>query len=170
MSGMVLRAAVIEDVAAIQAIYAHHVATGFGSFEETPPDLAEMTRRFQVLMDGSYPYLVATDGAGGPALGYAYAGAYRPRSAYRHTVEDSVYVAPAALGRGIGRALLGGLIAEASARGFRQMVAVIGDSGNTGSIGLHAALGFEHIGTLRNVGLKRGRWLDTVLMQRALVP
>lgn len=168
MTRALLRPATIDDVAGIQAIYGHHVATGFASFEETPPDLAEMTRRFQVLADGGFPYLVAVEPDAGNVLGYAYAGAYRPRSAYRYTVEDSVYLAPAAIGRGIGRALLTRLIDEASARGFRQMVAVIGDSGNIGSIALHAALGFDHIGTLRNVGLKRGRWLDSVLMQRAL--
>lgn len=166
----VLRAATPGDVPALQAIYAHHVLTGFASFEEEAPDEAEMARRLRLLLDGGYPYLVATDPDTGQVLGYAYAGPYRPRSAYRFTVEDSVYIAPDALGRGLGRALLACLIEEATTRGFQQMIAVIGDSGNVGSIALHGALGFAMVGTLRNVGLKRGRVLDSVLMQRSLTP
>lgn len=167
MNAIALRAAEAGDLAAITAIYAHHVESGFGSFEETAPDLAEMTRRFQAITGAGYPYVVAVD-EDGAILGYAYAGPYRPRSAYRHTVEDSVYVAPESVGRGIGRALLARLIGEARGRGFRQMIAVIGDSDNTGSIVLHRGLGFSHQGTLRHVGLKKGRWLDSVLMQLSL--
>lgn len=158
------------DLPAIRDIYAHAVAHGTASFELDPPDLAEMTRRRDALVAAGYPYLVAaaTGDAAAPVLGYAYAGAYRPRPAYRHTVEDSIYVDPAAAGRGIGRLLLAALVAEATARGFRQMIAVIGDSANAPSIRLHAAAGFDMIGALRAVGFKHGRWLDSVLMQRAL--
>lgn len=167
MSPVSLRAAEAGDLGAIAAIYAHHVENGFGSFEESAPDIAEMTRRFQAITGAGFPYLVAVDGEGA-ILGYAYAGPYRPRSAYRHTVEDSVYVAPGAAGRGVGRALLARLIEEARGRGFRQMIAVIGDSDNTGSIALHRSLGFSLQGVLRHVGLKKGRWLDSVLMQLSL--
>ncbi len=161
-----VRPARAGDLDSIQRIYAHHVETGFASFEEVAPDLAEMTRRFEVLTGGGFPYLVAE--GGGAVLGYAYAGPYRPRSAYRFTLEDSVYVDPAATGRGVGRALLARLIEEARTKGFRQIVAVIGDSGNAASIGLHRAMGFADRGVLENVGLKKGRWLDSVLMQLAL--
>ncbi|MFZ2871822.1 GNAT family N-acetyltransferase [Zavarzinia sp.] len=167
MTRFALRPAVAGDVGAIAAIYAHHVEHGFGSFEERPPDPAEMTQRFEAISGAGFPYLVA-EADDGRILGYAYAGPYRPRSAYRHTVEDSVYVLPAAVGRGVGRALLAGLIEEARARGFRQMIAVIGDSDNAGSIALHRALGFSPQGVLRHVGLKKGRWLDSVLMQLSL--
>jgi L-amino acid N-acyltransferase YncA len=161
-----IRAATAADIPAITAIYDHAVRHGTASFELEPPDAAEMARRQQALVDGGYPYLVAE--ADGAVAGYAYAGAYRPRPAYRWSVEDSVYVAPAMHRRGIGAALLGRLIAEAEQRGFRQMIAVIGDSAQTPSIALHAALGFRRIGAVENVGFKLGRWLDTVLMQRAL--
>lgn len=154
------------DLSAITSIYAHAVLTGTATFEIEPPDLAEMTRRFQVLMDGKFPYLVATDGEA--VLGYAYAGSYRARPAYRFTVENSVYLDPQAQGRGIGTRLLQALITECEARGYRLMVAVIGDSANAASIGVHRRTGFQMVGTLENVGLKFGRWLDTVLMQRPL--
>ncbi len=155
------------DLEAIQAIYAHHVLHGLASFEETPPDTAELTRRWRAIVDAGLPYLCATEGPG-PILGYAYAGAYRPRSAYRFTVEDSVYVAPGAAGRGIGRALLGRLIDICTDLGKRQMIAIIGDSGNAGSIALHRACGFELVGSFRSIGFKHGRWVDSVLMQRSL--
>jgi phosphinothricin acetyltransferase len=157
-----------SHIAAIQAIYAHWVTTGLASFEETPPDPAEMDRRRREVQAKGLPYIAGLDGAS--LLGFAYAGPYRTRPAYRHTVEDSVYVAPDAHGRGVGQALLGRLIALAEARKLRQMVAVIGDSANQASIGLHEALGFQRVGVLRAVGFKHGRWVDSVLMQRALGP
>ena len=139
------------------------------SFELEPPDEAEMARRMQALLDGSFPYLAAD--VGGTLGGYAYAGLYRTRPAYRFTVENSVYVAPEQQRRGVGRTLLAALIEACEARGFRQMIAVIGDlPKQQASIGFHAALGFQHIGILSDVGFKHGRWLDTVLMQRALGP
>jgi phosphinothricin acetyltransferase len=158
------------DLAAIQAIYAHHVLYGLASFEEVPPDTAELTRRWRAIAEASLPYLCATGVAGGAILGYAYAGPYRPRSAYRFSVEDSVYVAPGQTGRGVGRALLKRLIEACTDLGKRQMIAVIGDSGNAGSIALHRACGFELTGTFRAIGFKHGRWVDSVLMQRALGP
>jgi L-amino acid N-acyltransferase YncA len=161
-----IRAAIAADIPAITAIYDHAVRHGTASFELEPPDAAEMARRQQTLLDGGYPYLVAE--ADGVLAGYAYAGAYRPRPAYRWSVEDSVYIAPTMHRCGIGAALLGRLIAEAEQRGFRQMIAVIGDSAQAPSIELHRALGFRLIGAVENVGFKFGRWLDTVLMQRAL--
>jgi L-amino acid N-acyltransferase YncA len=158
------------DLDAIQRIYAHHVLHGLASFEETPPDAAELGRRWHAIADAELPYLCATEGPGGAILGYAYAGPYRPRSAYRFTVEDSVYVAPGAAGRGIGRALLRRLIDICTDLGKRQMIAIIGDSGNQASIGLHRACGFELTGTFAAIGFKHGRWVDSVLMQRALGP
>lgn len=154
------------DLPAITAIYEHAVRFGTATFEIEPPDVAEMTRRYQALMDGGFPYLVATDG--GTVLGYAYAGSYRARPAYRFAVENSVYLDPAAQGRGVGTKLMQALIAECEPRGYRLMVAVIGDSANLASIGVHRRTGFQMVGTLQNVGLKFGRWLDTVLMQRPL--
>jgi len=142
------------------------VLTGNGSFEETPPDVEEIARRMQAIADRRLPYLVAE--AEGRVQGFAYASLFRPRSAYRWTVEDSVYVSPEALGRGFGRQLLGTLVDRCESLGYRQMVAVIGDSANTRSIGLHEALGFERAGVLNSVGLKFGGWLDVVFMQRAL--
>ena len=139
---------------------------GTATFELIPPDLTEMTRRFGVLMDGGFPYLVAA--LDGRVIGYAYAGAYRPRPAYRFTVENSVYLSPSIHRRGIGLQLLQRLIAECEARGYRQMIAVIGDSENVGSIGVHASLGFHMIGTMKSAGVKFGRWLDVVTMQRPL--
>ncbi len=161
-----IRPATNADIPAITRIYADAVAHGTASFELEPPDEAEMARRMQELTGGGFPYLAADiDGA---LAGYAYAGPYRARPAYRFTVENSVYVTPEAQGRGIGRALLKALIDAAERSGYRQMIAVIGDSGQTASVALHAALGFAHIGTFPNVGFKFGRWLDTVLMQRPL--
>jgi L-amino acid N-acyltransferase YncA len=155
-----------DDVPAIAAIYAHHVLNGTASFEEIAPDAAEMARRRESVLERGLPYLVAEDG--GEILGYAYAGPYRLRTAYRYTLEDSVYVKAGLGRRGVGRALMEHLLADCTAWGARQMFAVIGDSGNAGSIGLHAALGFEPVGTMRSVGLKFGRWLDCVLMQKPL--
>ena len=166
MSAPEIRPATPADLPFITGIYEHAVRYGTATFELTPPDLAEMTRRFHALMDGSFPYFVAAlDGA---VVGYAYAGAYRPRPAYRFTVENSVYLEPAIHRRGIGLQLLQRLIAECEARGYRQMIAVIGDSANAGSIGVHTRCGFQMIGTHPNVGFKFGRWLDTVMMQRDL--
>ena len=166
MPALEIRSAVEADLAAVTEIYQHAVLHGTATFELIPPDLAEMTRRFRALVDGGYPYLVAT--LDGEVAGYAYAGAYRPRPAYRFTVENSIYLRPATHRRGIGLQLLHRLIEECERRGYRQMIAVIGDSDNAGSVGVHRACGFEMIGTHPNVGLKFGRWLDTVMMQRAL--
>jgi L-amino acid N-acyltransferase YncA len=157
------------DFDAIQRIYAHHVLHGLASFEEAPPDKTELTRRWRAIVDIGLPYLCAAD-RGGILVGYAYAGPYRPRSAYRFTVEDSVYVAPGAGGQGIGRSLLRQLIDTCTGLGKRQMIAVIGDSGNAASIALHRACGFELTGTFKGIGFKHGRWVDSVLMQRALGP
>jgi phosphinothricin acetyltransferase len=166
MSDVLIRPATEADLPAITGIYDHAVRTGTATFELVPPDLAEMTRRFGALRDGGFPYLAAElDGA---VAGYAYAGPYRPRPAYRFTVENSIYLAPASHRRGIGIRLLQRLIAECEARGYRQMIAVIGDSANAGSIGVHTRAGFQMIGTHPSVGLKFGRWLDTVMMQLAL--
>jgi L-amino acid N-acyltransferase YncA len=166
MSSLEIRPAVAADLAAVTEIYQHAVLYGTATFELIAPDLTEMTRRFGVLMDGGFPYFVAA--LEGQVIGYAYAGAYRPRPAYRFTVENSVYLQPSIHRRGIGLQLLQRLIAESEARGYRQMIAVIGDSANAGSIGVHARCGFQMIGTHSDVGFKFGRWLDTVMMQRAL--
>ncbi len=161
-----VRDASADDMAAIQAIYAHHVNHGLASFEEVPPDIDEIARRRDKVQANGLPYLVAeTDGA---VRGFAYASPFRDRSAYRYTVEDSVYVAPDALGTGIGSALLSTLVERCTARGYRQMVAVIGDSDNQASIGLHAKHGFVRAGLMPAVGFKFGRWVDTVRMQRPL--
>jgi len=158
----------MADIAAVTRIYDHAVRHGTASFELDPPDAAEMVRRMRALLDGGFPYVVAEiDRA---VVGYAYAGPYRPRPAYRFSIEDSIYIDPAAQRRGIGRALLTRLIEDATARGFRQMIAVIGDSAQTASIELHRALGFRLIGTFENCGYKFDRWLDSVFMQRALGP
>ncbi len=154
------------DLLAIQAIYAHHVRHGLGSFEEVAPDVAEIGRRRQDLIAHGFRYLTAL--LQGRVAGYAYASPYMTRSAYRFTVQDSIYIAPDGLRQGVGRALLGRLIEECSAQGFRQMIAIVGDSANEGSIHLHRALGFAPVGTLKAVGFKFGRWVDSVLLQRAL--
>ncbi len=161
-----LRPALAPDLPEIQAIYAHHVLHGTGSFEEEPPPLEEMARRFAAVTGRRGAWLVAEDETG--VLGYAYFSQLRERSAYRFAAEDSVYIRPDAQGRGVGRALLCGLLDTATAGGWRQMVAVIGDAANFGSIRLHAALGFREIGRLEAVGRKFDRWLDCVYMQRAL--
>jgi phosphinothricin acetyltransferase len=165
-----IRAVELADLPAIQRIYAHHVLHGLASFEETPPDAAELARRWRAITDAGLPYLCATDAADGGILGYAYAGPYRPRTAYRFTVEDSVYVAPGAAGQGVGRGLLRHLIDICTGVGKRQMIAIIGDSGNAASVGLHRACGFELTGTFKAIGFKHGRWVDSVLMQRTLGP
>jgi L-amino acid N-acyltransferase YncA len=167
--GVLVRDSTEGDIAAITAIYRHHVLTGLASFEEFPPEAGEMARRRAGVVEAGMPWLVATDAAG-VVLGYAYAGPYRPRPGYRYTAEDSVYVAPGQVGRGVGRALLAGLIGRCEALGFRQLVAVIGDSGNAASIGLHRTLGFTQVGLLPSIGFKFGRWVDGVLMQRGLGP
>ncbi len=166
MSSPEIRVASVADLPAITGIYEHAVRFGTATFELIPPDLEEMTRRYEALTSDGFPYLVAL--LEGQVVGYAYAGPYRPRPAYRFTVENSVYLAPSVQQRGIGTALLRRLIAEAEARGYRQMIAVIGDSANAGSIGVHTKTGFGMIGTHPNVGFKFGRWLDTVMMQRAV--
>lgn len=150
----------------MQAIYAHHVLQGLGSFEEIPPGLDEMRRRFEDVTGRGLPYLVAI--STGTLAGYGYCNLYRPRSAYRFSLEDSIYVRDGEHGKGFGRALLSALIERCTALGYRQLIAVIGDSGNAGSIQLHAKLGFLHNGTLRSSGIKFGRWVDTVMMQRPL--
>jgi phosphinothricin acetyltransferase len=166
MSSLEIRPATEADLPLITDIYEHAVRYGTATFELTPPDLAEMTRRFRALVDGGFPYLVAVIEGG--VAGYAYAGPYRPRPAYRFTVENSIYLKPAIHRRGVGLKLLQVLLRECEHRGYRQMIAVIGDSANAGSIGVHARCGFQMIGTHPNVGLKFGRWLDTVMMQLAL--
>jgi phosphinothricin acetyltransferase len=166
MSLLEIRPTAAADLPSITGIYEHAVRFGTATFEIDPPDLAEMTRRFDTLMDGGFPYVVAA--LEGRVVGYAYAGAYRPRPAYRFTVENSVYLQPTIQRRGIGPQLLQRLIGECEARGFRQMIAVIGDSANAASVGVHLRCGFEMIGTHPNVGFKFGRWLDTVMMQRSL--
>jgi L-amino acid N-acyltransferase YncA len=163
-----IRPARPTDIPAITRIYAHAVEYGTASFELEPPDEAEMARRMSELTSQSFPYLVAElDGA---LAGYAYAGPYRTRPAYRFTVENSVYVAPDMHRRGVGKALLEELIEASTEQGFRLMIAVIGDSKQRASIGVHEATGFKHVGVYENIGYKFGRWLDTVLMQRALGP
>ena len=166
MTPLHIRPAAAGDIPAITRIYAHAVEYGTATFEIEPPDEAEMARRLRGLLENGYPYLVAE--RAGAIAGYAYAGAYRARPAYHWSVEDSIYVAPDMQRQRIGAQLLTRLIGEAEQRGFRQMIAVIGDSAQTPSIAVHARAGFSHIGTLRAVGFKHGRWLDTVLMQRAL--
>ena len=163
---ILVRSAVEVDLDRITVIYADAVEHGTASYELEPPTRSEMGARFAALIDSQYPYIVAE--ADGVVVGYAYASAFRPRPAYRFTVENSVYLRPATHRRGVGFQLMQRLIAACEARGYRQMIAVIGDSANAGSIGVHAKCGFQMIGTHPNVGLKFGRWLDTVMMQRAL--
>ena len=162
----IVRPSTEADIPAIAAIYAHAVMHGSASFELDPPNEPEMARRRDAVLQGGYPYLVAE--RDGDLLGYAYAGPYRTRPAYRSTVEDSIYVAPSAQGQGVGRALLAALIEACEAQDFRLMVAVIGDEESHGSIALHRSLGFEPVGVLKGSGYKHGRWLSTVLMQRPL--
>lgn len=164
---MILRPSLESDIPALAAIYAHHVLHGTGTFEEVPPDAAEMTARRAAVIGYGLPHLVA-EGDDGAILGFAYAGPFRTRVAYRYTAEDSVYVAPGNQGRGIGRALLSEVLKACEALGVRQVVAVIGDSANSASIGLHRSLGFAHHGVGPAVGFKHGRWLDVVWMQKAL--
>lgn len=163
---LAIRPATNADMPAITAIYGHAVQHRTSPFEIDPPDEAEMMRRYQELASRGFPYLVAEHE--GRVAGYAYAGPYRARPAYRFCVEDSIYIDPKVQRCGIGRALLDRLIAESEQRGFRQMIAVIGDSAQTPSIELHRAAGFRMVGIFENVGFKFGRWLDSVLMQRAL--
>jgi phosphinothricin acetyltransferase len=154
------------DMAAVQAIYAHHVLHGRATFEEVPPTVDEFLARRAAVLAAGLPYLVAE--TGGEVAGYCYAVPYRPRPAYRHTIEDSVYVAHDRAGRGIGRALLGALVSRCERGPWRQLLAVVGNSANTGSLALHESLGFQRVGVLRSVGFKLGAWTDTVLMQRPL--
>ncbi len=166
MSDQLIRPAAPGDITAITAIYAPEVLRGTATFELEPPSEAEMLRRFREITAAGYPYLVAE--RGGQVVGYAYVSAYRTRPAYRFAVEDSIYVAADHHGQGIGRSLLAASIKECEARGFRQMIAVIGDSMQIGSIALHRSAGFTFCGTLHAVGYKFGRWIDSVNMQRAL--
>lgn len=163
---MSLRDATAADIPAIAAIYAHHVLTGTGTFEEVPPTEAEMAARLAKVQAAGCAWLVAESGGG--VVGYAYYAPFRDRSAYRFCAEDSIYVRDDQRGMGVGRLLGEVLVERATAQGFRQMLAVIGDSENVGSIGLHAALGFRQVGVMRAVGFKFGQWLDVVTMQRAL--
>lgn len=166
MTKATLRAATVADIAAITAIYRPAVLHGTASFEVEPPDEAEMLRRFKAITDANYPYFVA--GLDGRVLGYAYANAYRTRPAYRFTVEDSIYIAPEAQGKGIGAMLLNALIETSTAKGYRLMVAVIGDSRNYASITLHRDAGFTFCGTIHSVGYKFDRWLDSIIMELPL--
>ena len=166
MQALMIRRCRDTDLAAITAIYAHYVDTGTASFDTVAPDESEMRRRRKVLMEKQYPYFVAQ--LDGEVCGYAYAGPYRTRPAYRHSVENSIYVVSSAHRRGVGKALLRTLIQACREQGFRQMIAIIGDSSHAGSIRLHETAGFKMIGTLKNVGYKHKRWLDTVFMQLAL--
>jgi phosphinothricin acetyltransferase len=161
-----IRPAQPTDLPEIQSIYAYHVLHGTGTFEEIPPSIEEMTSRYSTGLASGYTWLVASDATG--VLGYGYYGAFRHRSAYDYTVEDSVYVRDDVRGQGVGKALVADLLRRAQAAGFRQMLAVIGDSENTGSIGMHASLGFSRAGILRATGIKFGRWLDVVIMQKSL--
>ena len=162
----VLRLAADGDMAAIQTIYAHHVLNGLASFEEIPPTVDDMRARREGILAQRLPYLVAE--IDGTVVGYAYAGPYRTRSAYRFTVEDLIYIAPGQQGRGIGGQLLSALIAQCERGPWKRMIAVIGDSGNEASIALHRRYGFQWVGVLPAVGFKFGRWVDSVLLQRAL--
>jgi len=164
--GPLVRASVEGDMNVVADIYRHHVETGLGSFEEEAPGVAELTRRRDAFVRRGLPYLVAE--LDGVVCGFAYAAPYRTRAAYRFTVEDSIYVADGSTRRGVGRALLSRLIEDCTALGHRQMIAVIGDTGNAASITLHEQMGFCRAGTLRAVGYKFERWVDCVLMQRPL--
>ncbi len=163
---MNIRATDSSEFAEVQAIYAHHVLHGTGTYEEVPPSIEEMEARILTVTKRGWPWLVAVDATG--VLGFGYFQQLRDRSAYRFTAEDSIYVREDVRGQGVGKALVVRLLEMATEQNFRQMIAVIGDSANVGSIGVHASLGFQRVGTLRSTGLKFGRWLDTVYMQRAL--
>ncbi len=165
---ILIRAARLTDLERIQEIYAEHVLNGLASFEESPPDLYEMSRRFLMLSEAGLPYFVAAQRDTDSVHGYAYASPYRARSGYRYTVEDSIYLAPRSYGQGLGGLLLKSLIDACTDLGKRQMVAVIGDSANQASVRLHSVQGFTMVGILRSVGFKHGRWVDSVLMQRPL--
>jgi L-amino acid N-acyltransferase YncA len=176
--GLLVRPSRDADIAAIAAIYGHHVLHGVASFEEVPPTVEEMARRRGDILARGFPYLVAErpggppngpDG-GGKVVGYCYAGPYRARVGYRFSIEDSIYIDPTAIGRGVGRALLAAVIDDVTRQGYRQMIAVIGGSETLPSIRLHAALGFTQIGVFPAIGFKFGRWIDSVYMQRALGP
>lgn len=168
-AAIIIRAATLADIAAITEIYRPEVLSGTATFEMVPPDEAEMARRHAAIVAAGFPYIVASNGDA--ILGYAYAQAFRARPAYRYTVEDSIYIAPEARGRGVGKALLARLVEDCTALGLRQMIAVIGDSPRQqSSIGLHQSQGFEVVGRLPSVGYKHGRWLDSVQMQRSLGP
>lgn len=166
MKPLLIRPSTPEDVPAITAIYGWHVQNGTGTFELESPGVEEMGRRRDDVLSKGLPWLVAE--RGGQVLGYAYANHFRPRMAYRFALEDSIYLAPDAQGQGIGRLLLAELLARCEAAGARQMLAVIGDSANAGSIGVHRSLGFSDLGVMKSVGWKFDRWLDVVLMQRSL--
>ena len=163
-----VRAAGPADIPAVHAIYAHHVLNGLASFEEEPPAQEELLRRYREVTGKGLPYLVAE--FGDEVAGYGYCGLYRARSAYRYALEDSVYVRQDMQGRGVGAALLAELVRRCEGLGYRQLIAVIGDSAHAASIGLHASQGFLRVGTLRSVGYKFGRWVDSVIMQRPLGP
>lgn len=163
---MQVRPATLDDIPAIHAIYTHHVTHGLGSFEEQAPSVDEMRRRYGEITSGGFPYVAAQ--VGGTLAGYGYCTLYRTRSAYRYALEDSVYVRQDSVGRGVGRAILAELIRRCETLGYRQIIAVIGDSANSASIGLHAGQGFLRVGTLRSAGFKLGRWVDSVFMQRPL--
>ena len=166
MESLTIRPSREADIPAITAIYAVHVEEGTASFETVPPNESAMLQRRRLLIDGGFPFLVAAIDSG--VCGYAYAGPYRTRSAYRNTVESTVYVRDSAQRRGVGKALLRALVEECTNQGFRQMIAVIGDAANVASIRLHRSAGFDYIGTLKDVGYKHDRWLSTVIMQREL--
>lgn len=166
MEKRTIRPAVLTDMPAIAAIYAHEVLHGLATFEARVPEQEELSARWQAIVNSGFPYLVAE--VAGSVVGYAYANTYRPRAAYRYSVENSVYVDKDHQGIGVGRGLLKALVRQCEQSGFRQMIAVIGDSGNAASIALHTGLGFRRVGVLYGVGYKLGNWVDTVIMQRDL--
>jgi L-amino acid N-acyltransferase YncA len=163
---MNIRPVTANDIPALREIYAHHVLHGSASFEVEPPSLEEMRVRMESILAAGFPYLLAEEEDS--VLGYAYASAYRARYAYRFTVENSIYIRDGLQGKGVGRQLMQALITQCEAKGFRQMIAVIGDSANAASIGLHARMGFRFAGVLPSVGFKHGTWIDSVLMTKAL--
>ncbi|WP_042859031.1 GNAT family N-acetyltransferase [Dickeya sp. NCPPB 3274] len=166
MSAIVIEDAQAEHIVAIRDIYAQHVLHSIATFETEPPDEAEMRQRWQKIRDAGLPWLVATQNQ--QVLGYCYLGMYRTRFAYRFTLEDSIYLHQDHLGKGVGKRLLSAALSRAEQQGYRQVISVVGNSENQASLQLHLSLGFERIGTLRSVGMKHGRWVDTVLLQRAL--